>query len=244
MRPEIDINCDLGEGMANDAEIMAFITSCNIACGGHAGDTRSMQKTVALAVKHGVKIGAHPAFPDKENFGRKILLMSNDELSTSLHSQVMALRQITEAQGSKLHHIKPHGALYNLACQDREMAQLICRLVQSIQADLILYAPDESEMSKIAKQKNIPVMFEGFADRAYQADGSLVSRHASNALLTTSEEVLRQAGMMLSQQAVMSVEGEMIPLKVDTLCVHSDTPHALALVRSLHTEFVMNENKI
>jgi UPF0271 protein len=218
----IDINCDLGEGVRNESVLMPLISSCNIACGGHAGDLETMTTVVNLAKINNVNIGAHPSFPDKENFGRAIIAMSADDLFDTLTTQIKSLKVIVEAQQLKLHHVKPHGALYNLASVDAATATVIVNVVKSIDKDLVLYAPFESVISKIAIQEGLRVMFEGFADRNYNEDLTLVSRSELNALIHDPVVMFEHVYNMISRGNVTTREGVEVALKVDTFCVHGD----------------------
>jgi UPF0271 protein len=218
----IDINCDLGEGVRNESVLMPLISSCNIACGGHAGDLETMTTVVNLAKINNVNIGAHPSFPDKENFGRAIIAMSADDLFDTLTTQIKSLKVIVEAQQLKLHHVKPHGALYNLASVDAATATVIVNVVKSIDKDLVLYAPFESVISKIAIQEGLRVMFEGFADRNYNEDLTLVLRSELNALIHDPVVMFEHVYNMISRGNVTTREGAEVPLKVDTFCMHGD----------------------
>jgi len=218
----IDINCDLGEGVGNDSVLMPLISSCNIACGGHAGDFDTMTNVVGVAKIHAVKIGAHPSFPDQSNFGRVIMKMSPSDLFDALKVQIESLKSIVEAQNLKLHHVKPHGALYNLASVDVETATIIVNVIKSIDDHLILYAPFGSVISKIAQDEGLKVMFEGFADRMYNEDLTLVSRATQGALIYDSIEMFKQVFNILFFGKVNTKSGVEVNLKVDTICVHSD----------------------
>lgn len=235
---KMDINCDLGEGMANDAEIMAYINSCNIACGGHAGDKNSMIKTLKLAKKYGVRAGAHPSFEDVENFGRKELLVSKPVLKAQLIGQIDALNQLALDENMKLHHVKAHGALYNMAAKSSEIAQIIVEAVQFFKQNLFIYAPFDSELEKKAKIMGVPYMIEVFADRNYDDDFNLLSRKEPMALIETTEEVKSRVEKMISEGTLISLHGIKRSINFDTLCVHGDHPYALEIVREL---FILKE---
>lgn len=239
----VHINCDMGEGIANEQALMPYITACNIACGGHIGDLQSMSDTVNLAIAHDVEIGAHPSYPDKENFGRKKLDISSADLHQNLLSQTQALKAITEGLGGTLNHFKPHGALYNEACRDLELAKVIIELIKSLGSDLVLFAPDQSVLASIAADNNITVMCEAFADRNYNDDLSLVSRDKANALIIDSELVFQHSLRLLNQN-IKTVNNEILPLKVDTLCFHSDSQNAEILLSSFHEKCLQRGIKI
>jgi len=230
----MDINCDLGEGMGNDDKIMAYINSCNIACGGHAGDKNTMIKTLQLAKKYGVKAGAHPSFEDAKNFGRKELSVSKGVLKAQLIGQIDALNQLAKAQNMKLHHVKAHGALYNMAAKSSEIAQIIVEAVQFFEQKLYIYAPFDSELEKKAKMMGVPYMIEVFADRNYDDDFKLLSRKEPMALIETAEEVKSRVGKMMREGTLISLHGIKRSINFDTLCVHGDHPHALEIVRELY----------
>jgi len=179
----IDINADIGEGIGNEADLMPLLSSCNIACGSHAGDLETMKWCVELAKQHRVKIGAHPSFPDKENFGRQVVDMSCTALYQTIKNQIKALMNVVREQHAALHHVKPHGALYNLAVTDKKTAEVIVEVMKSIHLPLKLYVPYGSVISELAIKENIPITYEVFADRNYNEDLSLVSRGKENALI-------------------------------------------------------------
>ena len=230
---KMDINCDLGEGIGNDDKIMAYIDSCNIACGGHAGDNNTMIKTLYLAKKHGVKVGAHPSFEDKKNFGRKELSVSKAVLKAQLISQIDALNQLAQDANMKLHHVKAHGALYNMAAKSTEIAQIIIEAVQSFEQKLYIYAPFDSELAKKAKIMGVPCMIEVFADRNYDDDFNLLSRKEPMAVIESVKEIKSRVEKMISEGTLISLHGIKRSINFDTLCVHGDHPHALEIVREL-----------
>jgi UPF0271 protein len=232
----IDINADLGEGVDNEAELMPYLSSCNIACGGHIGDVVSMTKVVKLAKKHNVKIGAHPSFPDKENFGRVDMVISSADLYGSLKQQIRALQSILHSENAQLHHIKPHGALYNLAARDEKTAQVIIEVLKSIAMPIKLYVPYNSKLAEIASNENIQVTFEAFADRNYNEDLSLVSRKKDNALLIENDEVLHHVLHMINHKKVKTISGVEVPIKASTFCVHGDTKNAIGILKYLNRE--------
>lgn len=236
----IDINADVGEGIGNEPELLPYLSSCNIACGGHAGDYESMMKVVRLAKRHQVKIGAHPSFPDTKNFGRHVMKISNDKLFKSLKTQIESLLQVLKEFDLPINHIKPHGALYNLAAKDETTSSIIIKVIKNIGLPISLYAPYNSVISKLAIEENINVEFEGFADRNYNQDLSLVSRQKNNALITDSDTVFMHVFNMISQQKITAINGVEAPIKVNTICVHGDTPNAVKLVSKIHEKLLKN----
>ncbi len=208
----VDLNADLGEGDSCDAELLAIVSSCNIACGGHAGDVDSMQATVALAISNNVAIGAHPSYPDRDGFGRRSVYSSGDELRDSIIAQISALNSVAQDHGALLVHVKPHGALYNDAVNDRELSQLIANCISAAAPGVAFVGLPGSEMQNAATGHPIRFIAEGFIDRAYQDDGQLVPRSEPDAVHKSLDMILPQAFSLVG--------------KVDTLCIHSDTPGA------------------
>nr|WP_321245458.1 5-oxoprolinase subunit PxpA [uncultured Psychroserpens sp.] len=240
----IDINCDLGEGVGNESVLMPLISSCNIACGGHAGDIETMMSVVRLAKINAVKIGAHPSFPDKESFGRVVVKMSPSDLFDAVKSQIEGLRSIVEAQQLKLHHVKPHGALYNLASIDAETANIIVNVVKSIDENLVLYAPFGSVISRIAQDEGLKVMYEAFADRNYNEDLTLVSRSKSDALIHDPVMIFEHVCNMISCGKVTTRSGVEVALKADTICVHGDGENVEENLKYLAQELITKNIKI
>jgi 5-oxoprolinase (ATP-hydrolysing) subunit A len=232
----IDINADVGEGIGNESEIMTYLSSCNIACGGHAGHVTIMSEVVRLANLHKVKIGAHPSFPDKANFGRVALNISAADLFTSLKRQISALQAVLRQENTMLHHIKPHGALYNLAAKDEKTANVIIEVVKSIPLPVKLYAPYNSVIAQLALEEGIEVVFEAFADRNYNEDLSLVSRTNENAILTNKQDVYNHVVNMLRYQNVKTINGVEVVIKASTFCVHGDTENATEILKYLNEE--------
>ncbi|SEC22534.1 UPF0271 protein [Tenacibaculum sp. MAR_2009_124] len=233
----IDINCDVGEGVGNEAQLLPFISSCNIACGGHAGDEKTIDKVLKLAKLYNVKVGAHPSFPDRENFGRKVMDISLSELKKSLEVQVMVLKERTEYYKKSLHHVKAHGALYNLTATDKKMAELVVDVVLKCSPDSFLYVPYQSEISEIAKQKGLQLRVEAFADRNYNEDLTLVARSNVQALIHRKEEVFSHLLSMIEKNKVRTITGKELPIKADTFCIHGDSKNADVLVKYLFDEF-------
>lgn len=236
----IHINCDLGEGGEVDAQLMPYISACNIACGGHAGTVESMHDTVALAMKYNVQMGAHPSYPDKENFGRFSLDMEPEDLKQTLVAQILSLKQIAEAEGGFLTHVKPHGALYNDAAKDENIAQIIIESVLEFEENLPLFVPENSVISRLAKGK-IGVVFEAFIDRNYQENYMLVPRSKINALITQKEEVYRHLISMFLNKEITCENGLKIACDPATFCLHSDTPNAVEILQYL-TEKLKEKN--
>jgi UPF0271 protein len=234
----IEINCDVGEGFDNEAELFPYIQSCNIACGGHTGDQSSMQNVVELAIKNNIKIGAHPSYPDKINFGRKTLVMKERSLQDSIRHQVNSLHQIVLNNGGVLHHIKPHGALYNDIAKNNELAIHFLNAIKPFKAVVKLYVPYNSAIAANAKKFGFKIIYEAFADRNYNDDLSLLTRKGKNALLTDPAKILQHVLYMLNNGKVNTISGNKIPIKVQTFCVHSDTKNAVEIVRKLYHEIM------
>jgi 5-oxoprolinase (ATP-hydrolysing) subunit A len=235
---KIDLNCDLGESygiyqIGRDNEILNYITSANIACGFHAGDPNVMQRTVSLALEKNVHIGAHPGFQDIVGFGRRQIEISPNEAYNLVIYQIGALKAFVEVEGGKLHHVKPHGALYNMAASNSIIAEAIAKAVRDIDQSLILYGLANSELTKAGETFGLQVFHEVFADRTYQADGMLTPRSASHALITDENEALNQILTMINEGTVKSVDGAHVPIKADTVCIHGDNDHALAFAVKL-----------
>lgn len=226
----------MGEGMPNDVDLMPLISSANIACGYHAGDERIMQETIALALEHGVKIGAHPSFPDRENFGRTSMHLPAEEITRMVRHQIELLATLAEKKHTRLHHVKPHGALYNMASKDQAISEAICKAMLATDPSLVLYAQSGSVLIAVAESMQLRTCSEVFADRSYQPDGSLTPRTAPNALLDKEEAVVSQALQMVLQQTVQA-EGRAIPVKAETICLHGDGAHALNFARSIIEAF-------
>ncbi|WP_321409852.1 5-oxoprolinase subunit PxpA [Tolumonas auensis] len=230
---QVDLNCDMGESfgiyqMGTDSQIMPLVSSANIACGFHAGDPSVMRKTLEAAVAQGVALGAHPGLLDLVGFGRRNMQVSAQEAYDMVVYQVGALAGFAKAAGVSLHHVKPHGALYNMAAKDKALADAIARAVRDIDASLVLYGLAGSQLIQAGKNAGLRVASEVFADRTYQADGSLTSRSQPNALLQSDEEAVQQVLTMVMEKQVKAVTGEWVSLDADTICIHGDGAHALS----------------
>jgi UPF0271 protein len=230
----VDLNADVGESfgawsLGQDPALMKSITSANVACGFHAGDPGVMRATVALASEHGVAVGAHPGFPDLAGFGRRELQVAPRDVEDFVVYQIGALAGIAAAQGVRLRHVKPHGALFNMAVRDAALADAIARAVTMIDKEMILFGLPGSELVAAGQRAGLRTACEVFADRAYQPDGTLVSRQQPGAVIDDGETVVRRVIRMVRDQAVDAVDGSRVPLTVDTICVHGDTPGAAEL---------------
>ena len=236
---KIDLNCDLGESygiyqLGRDKDILNYITSANIACGFHAGDANVMRGTVALALEKGVKVGAHPGFQDLVGFGRRNMEISPAEVYNIIVYQIGALQAFVKAEGGKMSHVKPHGALYNMAACSIELAYAIAKAVKDVDEDLILFGLANSTLTKAGEDVGLQVFHEVFADRTYQNDGTLTPRTEKNALITDENQAINQVITMMTKGIVQSVHGLEIPIKADTICIHGDNEHALAFARNLN----------
>lgn len=231
----IDLNCDLGEGGAHDAEIMSLISSCNIACGGHSGDEHTIAAAVKLALKNRVNIGAHPSYPDQVNFGRKTMSISASDFMKSINEQIRRVFDEAKSQNGMLHHVKPHGALYNDLMTDFEKSEMIISMVQTLNPDLILFVPPGSVIEKLAKGK-LKTMVEGFADRNYEQNFKLVPRKKPNALLTEKKAVLDRVLTMIKEQKIRLGDGTFLRAKFDTICMHGDNPNCVQILHYLNHE--------
>jgi UPF0271 protein len=227
----IDLNCDLGEGAGHDAELMPLITSANIACGAHAGDEATMHATVGLAKKHGVAIGAHPGFADRANFGRRELTVTPDEVHELVLAQVRKLQRL-----GPVRHVKPHGALYNMVARDLALARAVVDAIYELDPRLILFGLAGSHLIAVAEACGLPVMSEVFADRTYQADGSLTTRSRPDALITDENLAIAQVLQMVREGKVRATDGTDVAIKADTICLHGDGAHPVAFARRLRQE--------
>lgn len=227
---KIDLNCDMGENIGNDEDIMPYITSANIACGFHAGGPTVMQATVRLAKQYGVVVGAHPSWKDIEGFGRREMTLPFDEVETLIRYQIGALAAIAKSEGAELHHVKPHGALYNQAAKDKFLANAVARAVKRFSGELILVGLAGSSLVEAGIEVGLRVAHEGFPDRNYNPDGTLVSRKQSNAMIESPENVALHAVELVHNG--IDFAGQHV--QVDTLCLHGDHPHAAQNARMVH----------
>ena len=236
MKSSVDINADLGEGSGHDAELFELISSANIATGFHAGDSDTMHAAISTAKKHDVAVGAHPSFFDRENFGRKELTISNEEVFEAVAYQLGIFQAIASALDVRPNHVKPHGALYNMAVRDAKLADAIARAIESVDSKLILFAPDKSELARAGQAHGLQIAREIFADRNYLNDGWLVPRTRPDALLHDPKQAAARVLRMLREGKVRSVEGDDVDVRGETICVHGDTPGAVEFVRELRTQ--------
>ena len=236
----IDLNADLGEGDAFDLELLEIVSSCNVACGGHAGDTASMTATVRAAIANNVAIGAHPSYPDREGFGRRSGFASGDELRDALRVQINALLDVIRAEDATLTHIKPHGALYNDAAKDRGLADIMAGVVADTEGAPALVGPPDTELQAAAETRGLAYRTEAFVDRAYGADGALVPRSEPGAVHSEFNTMTTQAVQLATTGCVVAQSGEEIAIRADTLCIHGDTEGAAEAARAVRDVLEMN----
>jgi 5-oxoprolinase (ATP-hydrolysing) subunit A len=233
----IDLNADVGEGCGQDAALMPLISSANIACGGHAGDAESMRDAVALALEHAVAIGAHPSFPDREHFGRQEMLLPAHKLHECIVAQIESLASIAQKQGTQLRHVKPHGALYNMAARDEALAETVVTAIRSVDPSLMLFGLAGSALLVVAGRLGLRAISETFADRAYRADGSLLPRNQQGSVLHDDTVVAARAVAMVQDGAVIAVDGSRVALRADTICLHGDSPGADVMAMQIRDAF-------
>jgi len=238
----IDLNCDLGEGIGNDELIMPYISSANIACGYHAGNEATMKQTVELCKRYNVAVGAHPSFPDKENFGRTDMLLHPGEIYEMIIKQINSLEKIAMAADVPLHHVKPHGALYNMAARDKMMAPFVALAILDTNSKYILYGLSGSYLIKEGKALGVKTASEVFSDRTYKDDGSLTSRNKPGALIEDTDKAVAQALQMVKEGTVTSINGKKVPIVAETICIHGDGKHAVEFAKAIH--FALKENNI
>jgi 5-oxoprolinase (ATP-hydrolysing) subunit A len=236
MSLSVDLNADLGEVSGHDAELFELISSANIATGFHAGDSDTMHAAVSAAKKHGVAVGAHPSFFDRENFGRKEMNVPNEEVLGAVAYQLGIFQAIASALDVRPNHVKPHGALYNMAVRDAKLADAIARAIESVDSKLILFAPDNSELACAGEVHGLQIAREIFADRNYLNDGWLVPRTRPDALLHDPKQAAQRVLRMLREGKVRSVEGRDVDVRGETICIHGDTPGAVEFARELRTQ--------
>ena len=237
---QIDINCDMGEGTGKDEAIMPFIDSANIACGYHAGDEDTMKRTVELAMKYNVSIGAHPSYLDKENFGRTDIRLPMNEVYDLVTKQIRLLRKRTNKAGAPLHHVKPHGALYNMAARTRSLAAVIALAIKDVDEKLELYGLSGSHLIHEARKIGVKPVSEVFADRTYQDDGRLTPRSTPGALINDKDKVVQQVLQMIKEGTVTTLSGKKIPILAETICIHGDGEHALEFAKAIHDALIKN----
>ena len=235
---EININCDLGENSKlhsteNDPLLLNIVNSANIACGYHAGDKATMKKTIEISKKNKVSIGAHPSFDDKENFGRKRLKLSSKEITNLIIDQINILSKIAYEKEMKVTHVKPHGALNNMACEDYELAKVISESIIKVNKDLIFLVPTGSQMEKAGKKLGMRIAAEIFADRNYEDDGNLVSRSKKNAMILDPEVSKKHVVKMIENQSLNCYSGKQIPCEIDSICVHGDGKNAVRTAKQI-----------
>jgi UPF0271 protein len=234
----IDLNCDMGEGMANDAALLNLVSSANIACGFHAGDLQTMRATAALAHEKEVAIGAHPSFRDRETFGRSASKVAPKEIFGIVCEQINNLKEICAGLGAKLHHVKPHGALYNQAARDEEISAAIAEAILEIDPQLFFYGLSGSEMISAARKSGLKTTSEVFADRTYQADGTLTPRTRPNALIEDVGEARAQVLQMINEGFVIATGGERVAISAETICIHGDGAHASEFAKAIRTMLI------
>lgn len=241
MNPVIDLNADLGEGAGHDDEILDLVSSANICCGFHAGDPASIFATIQAALERGVSLGAHPSFPDRENFGRTEMTMAPPEIYATVAYQIGGFQALARAAGGEMNHVKLHGALYNMAARDRALADVIANAVFALDPALILFAPNESELDYAATELGLTTASEVFADRNYLADGSLVPRSRADAFVHDAVEAAERILRILEEGKVRAVDGTDVAISASTVCVHGDNPQAAAFVRKLRERLELEE---
>jgi UPF0271 protein len=231
---QIDINCDMGEGIGNDEAIMPFITSANIACGYHAGDEKTMRQTISLAKKYGVNIGAHPSFLDRENFGRTEINCTPEEVYGLVKTQLLLFKKLADECEVVIHHVKPHGALYNQSAKDNAVAKAIAYAVKDFDATLVLFGLSGSTSISEANAIGLKTGSEVFADRTYQDDGSLTPRSQNNALIEEEAKAIQQVLQIAQKKTVTTLSGKDIPIIAETICLHGDGKHAVQFANNIH----------
>ena len=242
---EININCDLGEkskyhSIENDPELLNIVNSANIACGYHAGDEETMNMVIKISKSNGVSIGAHPSFNDPDNFGRKRINLTSSEINKLITNQYEILQKVAQKHNEKVTHIKPHGALNNMACEDLELANTIAKAINSIDKNIIFLVPTGSQMEIAAKKLNMKIACEIFADRNYEDDGNLVSRSKDHALITDPEVAKKHVLNMVKNQALNCYSGKQIPCEIDSVCIHGDNQSSLATAKSIRENLISN----
>ena len=246
---EININCDLGEkskhhSNKHDPDLLKIVNSANVACGYHAGDEETMSQVIRISKKNGVSIGAHPSFNDPDNFGRERMNLPDDEVEKLIIDQYEILQKIASKHGESVTHIKPHGALNNMACEDIDLATTLAKTIKTIDKDLIYLVPTGSKMEQAAKKLDMKIACEIFADRNYEDDGNLVSRKKPHALITDPEEAKKHVLKMVKTQSLNCHSGKQIPCEIDSVCIHGDNLSSLATARSIKENLIENGLKL
>jgi|TARA_B110001452_G_scaffold258954_1_gene254737 5-oxoprolinase (ATP-hydrolysing) subunit A len=242
---EININCDLGEkskfhSSENDPELLNIVNSANVACGYHAGDEETMEAVIKISKNNGVSIGAHPSFNDPDNFGRKRMNLNSSEIKKLIITQYEILQNIAKRHDENVTHIKPHGALNNMACEDFDLAKILAKTIYEIDKDIIYLVPTGSKMETAAKKLNMKIACEIFADRNYEDDGNLVSRSKSNALITNPEIAKKHVFNMVKNQSLNCLSGKQIPCEIDSVCIHGDNSSSLNTAKSIKEDLLKN----
>ena len=242
---EININCDLGEkskfhSIENDPELLNIVNSANIACGYHAGDEETMNMVIKISKSNGVSIGAHPSFNDPDNFGRKRINLTSSEINKLITNQYEILQKVAQKHNEKVTHIKPHGALNNMACENFELANTIAKAINNIDKNIIFLVPTGSQMEIAAKKLNMKIACEIFADRNYEDDGNLVSRSKDHALITDPEVAKKHVLSMVKNQALNCYSGKQMPCEIDSVCIHGDNQSSLATAKSIRENLMSN----
>ena len=246
---EININCDLGEkskfhSIENDPELLNIVNSANIACGYHAGDEETMNLVIKISKSNGVSIGAHPSFNDPDNFGRKKINLTSSEINKLITDQYEILQRVAQQHNEEVTHIKPHGALNNMACEDLELANTIAKAINGIDKNIIFLVPTGSQMENAAKKLNMKIACEIFADRNYEDDGNLVSRSKDNALITDPEIAKKHVLKMVQNQALNCFSGKQINCEIDSICIHGDNKSSLATAKAIKENLIQNGLKL
>jgi len=240
----IDLNCDMGEGMGNEAQIMPYISSANISCGFHAGNLDTLKKTIELALKYNVAVGAHPGYPDRENFGRVSQMLSLLEMAELIAEQIYIFEKVAIPLGAKMHHVKLHGAMYNDCAKDAALSKIFIQTIQAIDSDIIIYGLSGSKTIQEAKKLGQPFANEVFADRTYQLDGHLTPRYLEHAMIHEVELACKQVLDIIQLQKVNTIQGDPIEIEADTICIHGDGINAVEFAKAIHTSLKNNKIEI
>jgi len=240
----IDLNCDMGEGMGNESQIMPYISSANISCGFHAGNLDTLKKTIELALANNVAVGAHPGYPDKENFGRISQMLSLLEMAELIAEQMYIFEKVAIPLGAKMHHVKLHGALYNDCAKDEALSKIFIQTIQAIDSDIIIYGLSGSKTITQAKILGQPFANEVFADRTYQLDGHLTPRYLEHAMIHETEEACLQVLQIINNQKVNTIQGDPITIEADTICIHGDGENAIEFAKAIHKTLKDNHIEI